>query len=132
MLRSRNLLSLNWLLCMVILLFSLTAGCVRWESRKGVANKWRDKSLPEFEVGQTTQGEVVNNLGPPSQVISVGDQVVFYYMLEKQEGKGGICIVYNRIDEDTTYDRAVFFFDEEGVLSEYAYSPEKVSYGKKP
>ena len=118
--------------CVVMLFPLIATGCVSYESRKGVDNKWRDESLSEFRVGQTTQTEIINTLGPPSQVISLGDQVVFYYMLERQKGKGGIFIIYNRIDEKTTYDRAIFFFDNNGVLSEYAYSLEKVPYGKTP
>lgn len=117
---------------LLMLFLLLAAGCISYESQKGVVNKWRDESLPEFEVGKTSQGEVINSLGPPSQVISLGDQVVFYYMLEKEIGAGQICLIYNRIDENSSYDRAIFFFDEKGVLSEYAFSFEKVPYETTP
>ena len=41
-------------------------------------------------------------------------------LFEKSRGEGMILIVYNTIDIDTSYDRAVFFFDNNDVLTEYS------------
>jgi hypothetical protein len=51
---------------------------------------------------------------------------VFYYLMEHREGKAGIFLIYNWVKEDTTYDRAIFFFDQNGVLREYGFSKEKI------
>ena len=59
-------------------------------------------------------------LGPPSQVIALDDETALYYLYERSEGEGLILIVYNRMRIDTRYDRAVFFFDENDVLTDFA------------
>ncbi len=64
----------------------------------------------------TTQAEVLDLLGPPSQLISLRDQTVFYYLTEEMSGKGQIFIVWNQVSAESKYDRAIFFFDAGGVL----------------
>lgn len=59
-------------------------------------------------------------LGPPSQVIALDGESALYYLFEHSEGEGLILIVYNRMRIDTRYDRAIFFFDEHDVLTEFA------------
>ena len=105
-------------------------GCTHRISQKGVANEWRDESSPAVEKGRTTQSEVLQLFGPPSQVISLSDQVVFYYMLERSVFRSLFLALYNRSDERVRYDRAIFFFDQDGVLVEYAYSREQVRYDR--
>lgn len=108
--------------------FLLLAGCISAKSDSGVLNKWRDEALPPFEPGQTTQAEVARLLGPPSQLIDIGDQLVFYYLSEQTRSEGFILVVYNETNERVTYDRAIFFFDTNGVLQDYALSLEKTKY----
>jgi len=64
-------------LVMAILALTL-AGCGVSKQSQGVVNQWRNESLPPFERGTTTQSEVIERLGPPSQVIGLSDQTVFY------------------------------------------------------
>jgi hypothetical protein len=59
-------------------------------------------------------------LGPPSQVITHADGEIFYYLHEQSESKGLILLVYNSSQTDTRYDRAIFFFDVNGVLRDYS------------
>ncbi len=111
------------------LLLALTMtlpGCASFERNQGVANAWRDPSVAAPVIGQTTESDIIKALGPPSQVIGLGDQTVFYYLMEHREGKAGIFLVYNWVKEDTIYDRAIFFFDQNGVLREYGFSKEKI------
>ena len=115
----------------LLLLLSL-AGCLKSYSEAGVVNTWRDKSLPEFEVGKTTQAEVAKRLGPPSQLINLESGLVFYYLLEQARGTGLILIVYNNIKDRVIYDRAIFFFDKQGVLTDYALSIEETKYTPPP
>jgi len=57
---------------------------------------------------------------PYPKGITLGDETVLYYLYEKSAGEGLILIVYNRFDVQTKYDRAVFFFDENDLLTEYS------------
>ncbi len=118
----------------LILLFILifTTNCASWKNQQGVTNKWRDDSLPQIEVGKTHQTDIAKHLGPPSQIIGLNEQVIFYYMLEKTEGKGAFFILFNWSNQKIKYDRAIFFFDKNGVLNDYAYSLEKVPYETTP
>lgn len=118
------------LICIVAHLLMAGIGCTHRVSQKGVSNQWRDESLPPVQKGRTTQSEVLELFGPPSQVIALSDEVVFYYMLERSVFRSLFLALYNRSEEKIRYDRAIFFFDRNGVLAEYAYSREKVPYGK--
>jgi outer membrane protein assembly factor BamE (lipoprotein component of BamABCDE complex) len=117
-------------LCIAIYLMMAGIGCTHRISQKGVSNEWRDASLPSVEKGRTTQSQVLERFGPPSQVIALSDQVVFYYMLERSRFWSFFLAVYNRSEEKIRYDRAIFFFDRNGVLAEYAYSREEVRYAE--
>ncbi len=111
------------------LLLALTMtlpGCASFERNQGVENAWRDPSVAAPVIGQTTESDIIKALGPPSQVIGLGDKTVFYYLMEHREGKAGIFLIYNWVKEDTIYDRAIFFFDQNGVLREYGFSKEKI------
>jgi hypothetical protein len=41
-------------------------------------------------------------------------------LFEHSKGEGLVLIVYNRMKIDTQYDRAIFFFDDNDVLTESA------------
>ena len=69
---------------------------------------------------KTTRQQVLEALGPPSQVIALDDETVLYYLFERTAGDGLILIVYNQFKVDTRYDRAIFFFDGEDRLTDYA------------
>jgi len=112
--------------CLSVFCLALLQGCVSFSSVDGVDNIWREIPLESFQPGVTTQAEVLDQLGPPSQLINLDSGVVFYYLAEKGSGKGEILIVWNRREEATTYDRAIFFFDDNGVLEDAAYSQEAI------
>lgn len=103
----------------------LVSGCASYERARGVDASWRDPATPRPVVGKTTQSEILEVLGPPSQVIGLRDQTVFYYLRQLDRGRGGIFIVYNWLQEDVTFDRAIFFFDANGVLQDYGLSNEQ-------
>ena len=116
------------LICIHLLCFVSLFSCASWESHQGVKNVWRDDTVAQFEVGKTTQSQVTEILGPPSQIIGLGDRMIFYYLLESTKSEGLFLIIYNRADKYTIYDRAIFFFNKKGILTEYAYSPEQVTF----
>jgi hypothetical protein len=109
-------------------LFLLLAGCGVTSQTQGVMNKWRDDSVQPFEKGRTTQSDVIERLGPPSQVIGLNDQVVFYYMREMVKSRGMFFVLFNWVSKQVSYDRAIFFFNADGVLTEYGYSHERIPY----
>jgi outer membrane protein assembly factor BamE (lipoprotein component of BamABCDE complex) len=98
----------------------LLLGCVQYVGKRGVEVTWQPEAVAQLEKGKSTREDVLSLMGPPSQVIALEDETVLYYLYEKSEGEGMILIVYNRFDRATDYDRAVFFFDEDDVLIEYA------------
>jgi hypothetical protein len=68
---------------------------------------------------------VLAALGPPSQLINLGNKTIFYYLQEQKQTRTLILILYNQTREKITYDRAIFFFDEQGRLTDFATSDEK-------
>lgn len=105
----------------VLLLSSLVlSGCAQYESKRGVEVNWQSTVTAQLVNGQSTRSDVLAMLGPPSQVISLDGESALYYLFERSEGEGLILLVYNRMRIDTRYDRAIFFFDKNDVLTEFA------------
>jgi len=98
----------------------LLHGCAQFEDRRGVDVRWQDDVTRQLNVGQSTRKDVLTLLGPPSQVIALGDETALYYLFEHSRGDGLVLLVYNRMRIDTRYDRAIFFFDGDDVLTEFA------------
>lgn len=115
----------KWMLCA---LFPVIWGCASYSGNNGVENRWRSEQVPEWAVGKTTEQEVVDFLGPPSQLISLKNETVYYYLREHKNGKGLVTLIYNWGHQDLTYDRAVFFFDDQGILTKHSYSLEALPY----
>jgi outer membrane protein assembly factor BamE (lipoprotein component of BamABCDE complex) len=99
-------------------------GCAEISKKAGVENRWRDQNIV-LQGGVTTQQQVLAQLGPPSQVIALPDKIVFYYLFEETKGRLLFLIVYNQANTDITYDRAIFFFNKNGVLETYAFSKKE-------
>lgn len=112
---------------LLAVLATLASSCANFGSVDGVANLWREVPVDSFERGVTTQASVLEQLGPPSQLIRLEHGTAFYYLTEETTGKGVILLVWNRIQAQSRYDRAIFFFDEGGVLEEFSYSREQVA-----
>jgi outer membrane protein assembly factor BamE (lipoprotein component of BamABCDE complex) len=99
---------------------ALLTGCVEYQSKRGVEVTWQPSATDQLVKGSSTRKDVLDMLGPPSQVISLEDETVLYYLFERSQGDGVILIVYNRVKIDTRYDRAIFFFDGQDVLTDFA------------
>jgi hypothetical protein len=117
-------------LLLISLLATLVPACANWNEDAGVENHWRASEAPQWTVGETSAEDVMSFLGPPSQIVDLQDQVVYYYLRENVTGKGYYFLVYNTSQSTTRYDRAIFFFDVQGRLLRYAYSDESLSYEK--
>ena len=117
-------------LLLISLLATLIPACANWNEDAGVENHWRASEAPQWTVGETSAEDVMSFLGPPSQIVDLQDQVVYYYLRENVTGKGYYFLFYNTSQSTTRYDRAIFFFDVQGRLLRYAYSDESLSYEK--
>jgi len=104
----------------------LVPSCANRQRQMGVENLWRTDPAPSFQIGSTTQSDVMKVLGPPSQVIGLHDQTIFYYLREQLKSKALVLVVYNNTREKITYDRAIFFFDSSGILQDYSFSDEDI------
>jgi hypothetical protein len=100
----------------------VSVGCTRVHTEKGIEPTWLEVDPTTFRVDVSTQSDVLEVLGPPSQIISHRDGAIFYYLHEEAVGSGVIFILYNQGHLNTRYDRAIFFFDAAGVLQDYAFS----------
>ena len=111
-------------LCALVALGS----CANWSQETGVDNRWRGAEVPVWVTGETKAEDVMTELGPPSQIIALKDQVVYYYLKEQMSGSAYVLILYNNAKMKAEYDRAIFFFDDDGKLTRYAYSNETLSH----
>jgi len=110
----------------IVLAALVSCGCASYGAVDGVDNLWRDVSIEQFQKGVTTQADVLELLGPPSQLINLHEQTVFYYLTARTSGQGKIFILWNQVNAESEYDRAIFFFNTAGILQELAYSKEQI------
>ena len=111
----------RWIKAILFTLPLLLSGCVSTDNQAGVENKWQGNE-DAFLIGQTTQSDVLDLLGPPSQIIQLNKGEAYYYLKEVALGKGYVLIVYNKFSEAIRYERAVFFFDKSGTLEQFSTS----------
>jgi len=112
---------------MFLLILLFLSSCFSISDQQGVDNLWRDETKVQgIEKGTTTQNEIIELFGPPSQIIDMDNGAIFYYLLQDKKGKGIFLLLFNYKTEKVNYDRAIFFFDEEGILTDYGFSIENV------
>ena len=102
------------------LLITLLSSCVNYSRDSGVENLWRQPQT--FTNGTTTSQQVLTALGPPSQVLAIGKKTIYYYLKEQVKREGLILLIYNETTEISVFDRAMFIFDQQGVLVDFSYS----------
>ena len=108
------------LLLLALLASPLVAGCIRTRAERGLEPRWSDLAEDEFVRGETKRAQVLERLGVPSQILTVGGGTALYYLQERLASDGMLLLVYNERTEEMRYDRAVFFFDENETLTDYA------------
>jgi len=116
---------MKWVGLSVILVL---VGCSSDKGYSGVDNVWRSTNPPAWKVGITTETDVIDALGPPSQLISLEKETVYYYLREERKSFGVFLLVYNWKNQTLAYDRAIFFFDQQGKLTKQSYSLEALPY----
>ena len=118
---SQSLRYITWSALFVVL---AATGCAEISKKAGVENRWRDQNMVLRE-GVTTQQEVLAQLGPPSQIIALPAKTVFYYLFEETKGHLLFLVLYNQANTNITYDRAIFFFNSDGILETYSFSKQE-------
>jgi outer membrane protein assembly factor BamE (lipoprotein component of BamABCDE complex) len=116
--------SLRYITWSILFVAFATTGCAEISKKAGVENRWRDQNIV-LQEGVTTQQQVLAQLGPPSQIIALPAKTVFYYLFEETKGRLLFLILYNQANTDITYDRAIFFFNKDGILETYAFSKKE-------
>ena len=109
-------------------LIVMLTGCTSDNGYSGVDNAWRSANAPVWEAGMTTETDVIDALGPPSQLIALDKETVYYYMREERRARGLLLLIYNWKNQTLIYDRAIFFFDKKGELTKFSYSLEALPY----
>ena len=113
--------------CFLLLNVLLLSSCFTLSDQQGVDNLWRvESNISGIEKGKTTQEEIIELFGPPSQILNLDEGSVFYYLLQRKEGMGVFLLLYNFRDEKIIFDRAIFFFNDQGVLTDYGLSIEQI------
>ena len=62
----------------IALCVSLVSACAQYENRRGVDVKWQSAVTGTLVRGESTRADVLDLLGPPSQVISLDDETVLW------------------------------------------------------
>ena len=123
----RAVLGHKYLLLVLTGSILILSGCFTLSDQQGVDNLWREEAKTEaIEEGTTTQNDIIKLFGPPSQIISLDSGSVFYYLLQEKKGRGMFLLLFNFKNEVVSYDRAIFFFDKDGVLTDYGFSLENI------
>jgi outer membrane protein assembly factor BamE (lipoprotein component of BamABCDE complex) len=107
---------------LLFLALSLLTGCSISDRRDGVPNRWQARAA-EFRPGVTREKDVLEILGPPSEVIDIGSRTVFYYLLEETHSEALSLILITKAETRVRYDRAIFFFLPDGTLEQFSLSP---------
>ena len=109
---------------------ALLAACSVGSRQAGVENTWRTPGVVDgFEPGVTTIDDIMEALGPPSQMIDLEAGPMLYYLLERSDTEGLTLVVYNTQTIRVKYDRAAFLCDRDGVLRRMSFSEEVISKG---
>ena len=71
------------LYCIIFIIF--LSGYFTLSDQQGVDNLWRvEENLNNIQKDKTTQTEIIELFGPPSQIINIENSVIFYYLLQKE------------------------------------------------
>jgi hypothetical protein len=78
--------------------------------------------LATFIPGTTTAGEIVAVFGAPTHLVKLSNGNAYVYERSVSKGTGIWLVLLSFGNYETQYDRAVFFFDNEDILTHYGLS----------
>lgn len=116
----------------LLVICAFFAGCTMGYRNVGTPDKWQQIKA-SLKIGVTTEANLLELLGPPSlmDVRHMKKQKVYYYWVERLKNKSIYLLVYNYWRVDIKYDRAMFVFDENGLLKYYGISMNATKGKKK-
>jgi hypothetical protein len=78
--------------------------------------------IKRFTPGTTTAAEVLEVFGAPSHMVKLSNGNAYVYERSVSKGTGIWLILFSFGNYETQYDRVVFFFDNEDILTHYGLS----------
>jgi hypothetical protein len=78
--------------------------------------------LEGFSPGSTPAAEVVEVFGAPSRMVKLSNGNAYVYERSVSKGTGIWLMLLSFGNYETQYDRVVFFFDNEDILTHYGLS----------
>ena len=114
----------------VLSMMLLCVSCAMFGKSKehhGFDARWLDQFTP----GRTKAAEVLEAFGAPSSMVKLSNGNAYIYERSVSKGTGIWLVLLSFGNYDTQYDRVVFFFDNEDILTHYGLSmnAEDSSYG---
>lgn len=100
------------------LALALLPGCAL--ARMSVNDPLDPAAVRQLQPGVSTAADVVELLGAPTDVVSLGRRSAYRYDAEKTKIAGLVLILFNMAHRDTRSDRVWVFFDEDQRLSHLA------------
>lgn len=78
--------------------------------------------LENVTPGRTTAGQVVTLFGAPTQAVELSGGNAYVYERSVSKATGAYFVLISFVRYDQQYDRLVFFFNEDNVLTHYGFS----------
>jgi len=78
--------------------------------------------LATFTTGTTTAGEIVKVFGAPTHIVKLSNGNAYVYERSVSKGTGIWLVLVSFGNYETQYDRVVFFFDHQDILTHYGLS----------
>jgi hypothetical protein len=81
-------------------------------------------AISKLQPNHSSAQDVAKELGAPNQVVELGNKSAWLYEAQKERLAGVFLLVFGTSGQDTQFDRCWVFFDENGLLTHIAHSPE--------
>jgi outer membrane protein assembly factor BamE (lipoprotein component of BamABCDE complex) len=90
-----------------------------------------EQGLAQLKPGQTTTLEVTKIFGAPTQVVKLSNGNAYLYNRSLSKATGLWLALVTFVNYDTQYDRLVFFFNQNDVLTHYgsSFKADTAAYG---
>jgi len=105
----------------ILSMISVCVSCAMFGKSKeyhGFDATWLDRFTP----GTTTAAEVLAVFGAPSHMVKLSNGNAYVYERSVSKGTGIWLVLLSFGNYETQYDRVVFFFDNEDILTHYGLS----------
>lgn len=107
----------------------LATGCYFSKNKEGIGLD--PAVVARIEVGKTTKAELLEILGPPTQIIRLLDSEAYVYRHSIQKNTGTILILLNMVRSDQQFDAVTAIISRAGTVTAVGsrFTSDKASYG---